>query len=66
MGELISVDVLDWARDLVAMNKLLAVEQIKRSRPLGPAKVFNFRARITDCKMVLRVEHGGDCGSAGG
>ena len=66
MGELISADVLDWARDLAAMNKLSAGEQIRRSQPLGPAKVFNFRARSTDCKVVLRVEHGGDCGSAGG
>ena len=45
MGEVLSEDVLDWARDLAAINKLLAGEQIERSQPRGSAKILNFPAR---------------------
>ncbi len=43
MGELVSDDVLEWARDLAAMRRLFAGEPVKRYAPGGSAKILNFR-----------------------
>ncbi len=51
MGEFVSEDVLDWARDLAAIARLFAGESVRHNHPLRSAKIF-------DLSMLRDARHG--------
>jgi hypothetical protein len=45
MGEIVSSDVLEWARDLAVIRKLFAGEEITPSESPEPAIILQFAPR---------------------